>query len=324
MLSNELKAKIPVLFDNGYTAKCICTILGVKKSLVYQVLSRYAKSGIVYNPYTYSCATRRWCCLTRADEDFILAIVRHRRTIYLDELRQELHLKRHVQLSIPTLYRALQRLQISHKAVSASAAERNTELRAYYMNHIGMEAPDANMLVFIDEAAMDKRTSVRWYGWAPAGQHCHVQRPFVRGLRYSILPAITLDGIIVYDIIEGAVDGDRFLQFLRDQVVRSIFLLCVSACSHQPCRCLSPIHTLAHVVSSSWTTVAFTMVSGSMHWLKTCIVSCEMPMYTFFLLMAFQCASYSICLPTHRTTTRLNKLFPPSRLTCGAVAETPQ
>ena len=34
------------------------------------------------------------------------------------------------------------------------------------MNCIGAEAPDPNMLVFIDEAAKDKRTSTRHHGWS--------------------------------------------------------------------------------------------------------------------------------------------------------------
>ncbi|KIK13211.1 hypothetical protein PISMIDRAFT_119277, partial [Pisolithus microcarpus 441] len=34
-----------------------------------------------------------------------------------------------------------------------------------------------------------------------------------------ILPAIMLDGIIAYDIIEGPVDGERFLQFLKEHVM---------------------------------------------------------------------------------------------------------
>jgi len=44
----------------------------------------------------------------------------------------------------------------------------------------------------------------------------------LRGIRYSILPVITLDGIIAYDIIEGLVDGARFLHFLEEHVVRTI------------------------------------------------------------------------------------------------------
>lgn len=33
------------------------------------------------------------------------------------------------------------------------------------MNYIEMKAPDANMLVFMDEAAVDQCTSIHWYGW---------------------------------------------------------------------------------------------------------------------------------------------------------------
>ncbi|KAF8833341.1 hypothetical protein BDN67DRAFT_917217, partial [Paxillus ammoniavirescens] len=36
--------------------------------------------------------------------------------------------------------------------------------------------------------------------------------------RYSILPTLTLDGIIAYDIIEGSVTGEHFIQFLKDHM----------------------------------------------------------------------------------------------------------
>lgn len=35
-----------------------------------------------------------------------------------------------------------------------------------------------------------------------------------------ILPILTLNGIITYDIIEGPVTSERFIQFLREHVVR--------------------------------------------------------------------------------------------------------
>ncbi|KAG1850454.1 hypothetical protein F4604DRAFT_1495438, partial [Suillus subluteus] len=35
---------------------------------------------------------------------------------------------------------------------------------------------------------------------------------------YSILPILTLDGIIAYDIIEGPVTSERFAQFLREHL----------------------------------------------------------------------------------------------------------
>ncbi|KIK35733.1 hypothetical protein CY34DRAFT_53568, partial [Suillus luteus UH-Slu-Lm8-n1] len=36
---------------------------------------------------------------------------------------------------------------------------------------------------------------------------------------YSILPILTLDGIITYDIIEGPVTSERFIQFFREHVL---------------------------------------------------------------------------------------------------------
>ncbi|KIM50222.1 hypothetical protein SCLCIDRAFT_80849, partial [Scleroderma citrinum Foug A] len=36
---------------------------------------------------------------------------------------------------------------------------------------------------------------------------------------YSIIPAITLDRIIAYDIVEGPVDTECFVRFLNEQVM---------------------------------------------------------------------------------------------------------
>jgi hypothetical protein len=54
---------------------------------------------------------------------------------------------------------------------------------------------------------------------------------FIHGVRHSILPALTLDGIISLDIFEGSVNKERFLSFLREQVVGK-FIMC-NACPEQ-------------------------------------------------------------------------------------------
>lgn len=52
------------------------------------------------------------------------------------------------------------------------------------------------------------------------------RRCFGRGERFSILPILTLDGIITYDIVPGSVNSERFLQFLRELVVRLQYTVC--------------------------------------------------------------------------------------------------
>jgi hypothetical protein len=96
------------------------------------------------------------------------------------------------------------------------------------MNKIADEVLNPNMLMFVDEAARNKRTSGRTKGWSVVGKRCVQRRCFSRGERFLILPILTLDGIITYDVIPGSVTSTRFLQFLRELVVHLQFL---HACS---------------------------------------------------------------------------------------------
>ncbi|KIK93717.1 hypothetical protein PAXRUDRAFT_144450 [Paxillus rubicundulus Ve08.2h10] len=75
------------------------------------------------------------------------------------------------------------------------------------------------MLLFIDKAAKDKWTSTCQHGWSRKGLHCCVSRCFIQGTRFPILPAITLNGIIAYDIIEGPANSQHFVRFLEEHVM---------------------------------------------------------------------------------------------------------
>jgi len=122
-------------------------------------------------------------------------------SIYLDEIQEELLARRGTMVSIPTLARTLCRLDFSHKSISAKAVERNEIARAAFMNRIGMEVSDPAMLMFTDETAKDERTSSRRRGWSRVGTRCVQRRCFVRGRRYSILPVLTLDGLIAKSVL---------------------------------------------------------------------------------------------------------------------------
>ncbi|KAJ7713398.1 hypothetical protein B0H16DRAFT_1272520, partial [Mycena metata] len=97
---------------------------------------------------------------------FIEALINQCHTIYLDEIQEKLLLQRDVSVSITTLLRALHRLELTRKCVSVRALERNDLLRSAYMNRIADLVPDPNMLMFIDEAAKNDRTTGRSRGWS--------------------------------------------------------------------------------------------------------------------------------------------------------------
>jgi transposase len=69
-------------------------------------------------------------------------------------------------------------------------------------------------LVFLDESATNRFTSQRTYAWAPIGDRARRHDFFVRGTRYSILPAISLDGVLHLDILTRSWTGIEFRQYL--------------------------------------------------------------------------------------------------------------
>jgi len=190
----------------------ICKVLGVKKTLVYQTLEYFQHSGSVTNHLVHH---RGWCCiLTPQDIKYIWSLLSHRQVLYLDELQSSILQHQGVWISLATLSHTLRHIQVSQKCVSCEALKRNDTLWAVYMNNIGMMVTDMNMIMFIDKSAKDERTHMCTYGWAPKGMKCSQKAHFVWGKWYTILPVLTLDGIITYDIIQGPVSSARFVQFL--------------------------------------------------------------------------------------------------------------
>ncbi|SJL09547.1 uncharacterized protein ARMOST_12927 [Armillaria ostoyae] len=232
-ISKDLKERVPALFySHGYKVKDICTILGVQKSFVYQCLDFYRKYGVPWNPH--SRRTGRHRVLNHMDLRYITALLRQKQSIYLDEIQHKLQTHRYIHISVPTLFRVLRNFHYSLKNVSVEAKERNDMERMLFMNEMADIMTNPDQLMCIDEAHRNRRTSVRKKGRTPIGIRCVSRRHFVRGQRVSILPVLTIDGIIVHDIIPGSVTSLRFLEFLRECVIpltnpypgpRSILLL---------------------------------------------------------------------------------------------------
>jgi len=101
-ISRDLKAQIPVLFyRQGFKVKEVCSLLGVKKTLVYKMLSYSHAHGVSYNPY--ACKSGRKRVLSQGDLKFIVALLTCRHCIYLDEIQTQLSNECGVSISIVTL-----------------------------------------------------------------------------------------------------------------------------------------------------------------------------------------------------------------------------
>ena len=218
-VNSALKSRITVLrYQHHMPVKTICVVLGLKKSTVYSVLQHQRLFGYTPKAKPQHSRSRK---LDAIDINVLRGLLEHTRTMYLDELQKQLLIYRGKSVSLSTISRSLERMNITHKRVSGIAVERNDMRHFEFINLIGELVLDPHMLMFTDESAKDERTQDRRNGWAPANTRCTSRVHFVRGQRFSILPLLTLEGIITYDIIEGSVTVERFLEFLQEFVVRT-------------------------------------------------------------------------------------------------------
>ncbi|KIK02605.1 hypothetical protein K443DRAFT_38828, partial [Laccaria amethystina LaAM-08-1] len=88
-----------------------------------------------------------------------------------------------------------------------------------YMNQFADLVSDPAMCMFIDEAARNNKNPSCKMGWSLKGLRAAQRQCFVHGQRFSILPVLTLDGIVAYDIYPGSITSELFAKFLREHII---------------------------------------------------------------------------------------------------------
>jgi transposase len=217
------KAMVRWRFEEHMTALQISILAGCSERTVYKVLRLHRDYGQVTSPFNRSRGQPR--VLENGDVEYIYALLQANPALYLQE---QLFSVRDKDVSLASLSRAIRCLAMTHKRISKTAAERNELLRATWQAEYG-DIP-AEYFIWLDESSVDDRTNQRNRGWADLGRACVRRATFIRGQRYSILPALTADGFVALDIFEGSVNKDRFLQFLNNSLVCTKVLMISSEC----------------------------------------------------------------------------------------------
>jgi transposase len=217
-ISEDLKKRIVDWYIiDGRTMEEIRDLSRCSIGLVYNTIQTYREYGQVTNPF-HRRSSGRPLDITDDNRKFIESILSANPSLYLDEIQQRLWDVCGVETSIATISWTLHRMNLTRKQVAKEAAERNDQLRAIWEGMMA-EYTDPDVFVAIDESAIDDKTGHRQMGWSRLGVPCVRRMTFLRGVRYSILPALTTDGIIALEVVEGSITKERFLTFLQEQFV---------------------------------------------------------------------------------------------------------
>lgn len=208
-ISDDRKRDI-VLLHRTHSARQISGMLDVSERTVQRVIANVRQTGRVSRPAPIKGRHR---ILTNNDVTFLQSCVERTPDIYLRELQQELEAVCGAVASEATIERALKRRGYSRKKVTRAAVEASAEAQSRYMRIVSSIYRE-DQFVFVDESACNRFTTQRPMAWAPIGERARRHDYFIRGKRYSILPALSLDGLLHLHIQDHSYTGDEFLHFV--------------------------------------------------------------------------------------------------------------
>ena len=214
-ISPDMKRQALQLLEEGWEMTEIADAPGVSTKSIPRWHNNYKVHGHVNPP---SALQGRHRILTGEVIGELRELIQENPELYLDEIGEWLALYHHIQISKTALHDNLRDLGISRKIMIRAAAERDDQLRAEWMYDF-LATYSAEQMVVLDESSKDGKTLIRKYGRALSGEDAVLQVSLDRGVRYSILPALTTDGYIAVRVIEGSIDGQEFFDFIVNDLV---------------------------------------------------------------------------------------------------------
>ena len=197
----------------------------VSYSFVYRLLKRYkATASVEPTPH----GGGKPPLLNSQQIELLSQLVEEDNDATLQQLSLRLTEKIGIKVSIPTICRLLQRLELTRKKKTLHADEAQTErvqkLRREYWTTIGEVC--LKDLVFIDETGVNLAMTRR-YARAKKGERAYSKSPYNRGQNITMIGAISTTGFLAPFTFEGWTDKEAFLTYVTQVLVPELW---VGAC----------------------------------------------------------------------------------------------
>jgi len=120
-------------------------------------------------------------------------------------------------VDVSTICRAVNKMGLSRQKITHIALQRSELERVQFIAE--MAAFDPTMIAWIDETGCDRRNALRHYGYGIRGMVPQDHQLRLRGVRYSAIGILSMDGVQDVYITENSVNGDIFMDFLYNQLL---------------------------------------------------------------------------------------------------------
>ena len=158
------------------------------------------------------------CCskLSETDKYLLVDLILSNPGIYLRELQVEMQ-KGGSLVDMSTICCTIKKMDLSHQKITHVALQQSEFLRAEFIAE--MAAFDPAIILWMDETGCDRRNTLRHYGYGIRGLPPHDHQLQLRGIHYSAVGILSVDGVQDIYITEDTVNREVFLDFLYTQLL---------------------------------------------------------------------------------------------------------
>ena len=224
-ISAQVKELALALWEKGFSKSDVCEIFQVSPRSLYRWRAWLDEFDSVTPPPSPLRGRPR--IISLAAMTAVQQLYEVHPDTYLDELQWFLAIHHNMAVSISTLRENLEKAGLTWKLLHKIAIERDEELRANYratVRNLAHFSGTGMEFVTVDETSKDERSFARRYGRAPIGQPAEISDVFVRGDRYSLVAAMSIEGYLATQVKKGSFDTLSFFSFIVDELVSFLFL----------------------------------------------------------------------------------------------------
>ena len=202
----------------GWDIELIIDSLCISRASIYRWNKIFEEHQSVTRPPSAPIGRPR--AIIRAVMTAIVQVYHNEADAYLDELVWWLAVHHDLPISRSALQKNLVDAGLTRKLLHKIARERDEEVRAEYCTVIQEHSNgQGEEFIFVDEVSKNDHDTARRYGRALSGERADFVDNFVRGQRYSMVAALTVDGYVSARVIPGSFDAAEFYDYVVEQIV---------------------------------------------------------------------------------------------------------
>ena len=212
--SLDLRWRVIWLHLQRVNTQQISSTLCVSERTVLRLVAKFHQTGDV-KPLPRGRGPRK--LLGDFEQLKILEFIIRHPGIHLHEIQHRLQTVVGVRVHVSTICRILKFMGCLRQVIRHVALQRSEYARAKFMAEVSVYDP--SMLIWVDESGSDRRNSTRKYGYSIRGIRPVDHRILIRGVRYTTIPVMSIDGIDDVYITKGTTTGEKFEFFIRNYLL---------------------------------------------------------------------------------------------------------